>query len=111
MSANWSLYKHKDIDSEGLKREFSLYGEVVFARVVRDLEGKSRGYGFVEFSNNSEFLTAFRTASGKFFKGKQIVVDAEYARLSKSFRPMRLGGGLGATRKSKGRRYQRYFLF
>jgi U1 small nuclear ribonucleoprotein len=88
-----------------------LYGEVVFARVIKDLEGKSRGYGFVEFSNNAEFLSAFRQASGKFIRGKQINVDAEYARLNKSFRPMRLGGGLGSTRRSKGRRYQRYCSF
>lgn len=84
-----------------------MYGEVVFARVVRDLAGKSRGYGFVEYSNNSEFLSAYRQAFGKFIRGKQINVDAEYARLSKSFRPMRLGGGLGQSRKTKGRRYKR----
>lgn len=96
------------MDSETLKREFSLYGEVVFARVVKDLEGRSRGYGFVEFSNNAEFLSAYRNASGKFIRGRQINVDAEYARLTKSFRPMRLGGGLGGSRKTKGRRYQRY---
>lgn len=88
-----------------------MYGEVVFARVVRDLAGKSRGYGFVEFSNNSSSCRRTGRRSGKFIRGRQINVDAEYARRRKLFRPMRLGGGLGQTRKNKGRRYKRYFLF
>ena len=107
MSAGWFSHKHKDVDSETLKREFSSYGEVVFARVVKDLEGRSRGYGFVEFSNNAEFLSAFRQASGKYIRGRQVVVDAEFARLNKNFRPMRLGGGLGTSRRSKGHRNRR----
>lgn len=90
-----------------LKKEFSLYGEVVFARVVKDLEGQSRGYGFVEFSNNQEFLSAYRQASGKWIRGKSINVDAEFARVTRAFRPMRLGGGLGQTRRSKGLRFKR----
>ena len=79
--------------------------------MIKDLESNSKGYGFIEFSNNSEFLSAFRQGSGKWLRGKPINVDAEYARVTRGFRPMRLGGGLGQTRRSKGLRFKRYFLF
>lgn len=95
------------MDTETLKKEFGVYGEVVFARVVKDLEGNSKGYGFVEFSSYTEFLAAFRQASNRRIKDKPIFVDAEIGRINKQFRPTRLGGGLGRSRRTKGKRYQR----
>ena len=93
------------MDSELLKKEFYAFGDVLFARVVKDLEGRSRCYGFVEFRNNSEFLNAFRQANGRCIKGVPVCVDAEYSRLNKHFRPMRLGGGLNQKRLTKGSRF------
>ncbi len=68
---------------------------------MRDLEKKSRGYGFVEFEREKDFISAYRQASGKKILERRIEVDAEYGRTKKSFRPIRLGGGLNKTRKSK----------
>jgi U1 small nuclear ribonucleoprotein len=41
---------------ERLKREFhGVFGEVVHVHIVKDTKtGKSRGYGFVEFSDDRE---------------------------------------------------------
>lgn len=41
---------------EKLKKEFDKYGKIKKVRIIKDLEGKSRGYGFVEFEKKSEFL-------------------------------------------------------
>lgn len=38
-------------------------------------------------------------------KGREIEVDVEYGRTRKTFRPMRLGGGLGYSRRSKNHPY------
>ena len=44
---------------ERLKREFDgIFGDVVSVRIVKDLQGKSQGYGFIEFSED-------RMADGK----------------------------------------------
>lgn len=39
------------------------------------------------------------------------MVDAEMARTNKYFRPMRLGGGKGTTRRSKNHPFKKYRLF
>ena len=46
---------------ERLRREFDgVFGDVVSVHIVRDKAGKSRGYGFVEFSDDHE-------ADGKYY--------------------------------------------
>lgn len=40
---------------EKLKEAFGRYGSIKSVRIVKDLEGNSRGYGFVEFKSKSEF--------------------------------------------------------
>ena len=51
-----------ETNEERLKREFDgVFGEVVSVHIVKDTKtGKSRGYGFVEFSDDRE-------ADGKFY--------------------------------------------
>lgn len=88
-------------------KEFSEFGNINDARVVRDKQGKSRGYGFVEFEETKDFLAAYAHGSGKKVDGWRVYVDAEYGRTNDNFRPMRLGGGLGRTRKAKKHPYKR----
>ena len=46
-------------DSDGLKSAFSEYGEVVEAKVITDRDtGRSRGFGFVTFSDDGEAKAA-----------------------------------------------------
>ena len=42
---------------------------------------------------------AYKSADGKKIDGKRVVVDVERGRTVKSWRPRRLGGGLGGTRR------------
>lgn len=42
---------------------------------------------------------AYKHADGKKIDGKRVVVDVERGRTVKSWKPRRLGGGLGGTRR------------
>ena len=46
-------------------------------RVIRDQQDKSRGYGFVEFDNKEDFVTAYKNANYRKIDGHKIIVDYE----------------------------------
>lgn len=95
------IYKLDYKAEEGdVAKQFSKFGEVKYCRVVRDLEGKSRGYAFVEYQTVEQLMQAYRKGSGVKILGREVEVDCEYARTKKDFRPRRFGGGLGSSRKS-----------
>lgn len=83
---------------ESLRREFEEYGPIKTVRIVVDLDGKPRGYGFIEFEREKDMRTAYKDADGKRVDGRRIVVDVERGRTVKDWRPRRLGGGLGGSR-------------
>ena len=59
-----------------LEAAFAAYGTVTSAQVVTDREtGRSRGFGFVEMSNNTEAQTAITALNGKDLKGRAINVN------------------------------------
>lgn len=65
-------YKLQDKD---LKEIFENYGTVDSARVIFDRETRrSKGFGFVEMSNDDEANNAIRELDGKEFMGKNIAV-------------------------------------
>ncbi|PRP83742.1 hypothetical protein PROFUN_09074 [Planoprotostelium fungivorum] len=82
-----------------LKREFESYGPIKKVRVVMDTNGKPRGYGFIEYEKEKDVKSAYRSADGKKIDEKRVVVDVERGRTDRSWRPRRLGGGLGFTRR------------
>ena len=64
------------VNDEGLKETFTPYGNVVSATVVKDRRsGRSKGYGFVEFENDSEAKAAIEGLNGKELQGRNIVVN------------------------------------
>jgi len=81
-----------------LKREFEEYGPIKRVRLVKDKEGKSRGYAFIEFEKERHVKTAYKQADGKKIDGRRVLVDVERGRTVNGWRPRRLGGGLGGTR-------------
>ena len=61
---------------EDLRDAFSKAGTVESAVVIRDREsGRSRGFGFVEMSNDTEAKAAQEMWDGKEFDGRAIVVN------------------------------------
>jgi hypothetical protein len=74
----------------GLREAFSQFGEVTEANVVTDREtGRSRGFGFVSFSDDTACENAMRAMDGAELDGRAIRVnEAEN-------KPRRGGGGGG----------------
>jgi len=64
-----------DFDDVDLKEMFELYGEVSSAKIIMDREtGKSRGFGFVDMSDDNEAKIAIETLDGASIKGKKLSV-------------------------------------
>jgi len=65
-----------DATDETIKQAFESFGEVTSARVIKDkYTGQSRGFGFVEMSQQSQAQTAIKSLNGKELLGKQINVN------------------------------------
>ncbi|MDR1336661.1 MAG: RNA-binding protein [Tannerella sp.] len=63
-------------NAEGLQDLFSNYGEVTSANVITDREtGRSRGFGFVEMTNDAEGQKAIDELNETEFDGKTISVN------------------------------------
>lgn len=75
-------------DDQSLRQLFETKGAVSSAQVVIDREtGRSRGFGFVEMSNDNEATEAVNSLNGADFGGRAIVVNEA--------RPKTEGGGGG----------------
>lgn len=64
------------LTGDDLQNLFSEYGEVSSAKVINDREtGKSRGFGFVEMSNDEEAKKAIEELNQAEYDGKVINVS------------------------------------
>ncbi|HMU97221.1 MAG TPA: RNA-binding protein [Chitinophagales bacterium] len=62
--------------TEALQQLFENYGEVTSAKIITDREtGRSRGFGFVEMSNDEEAQKAIDELNGSEFDGKALSVN------------------------------------
>eukprot|EP00793_Prasinoderma_coloniale_P002401 PRCOL_00001882-RA len=85
-----------------LRREFEAFGPVRRVRIVVDPKTEQpRGYAFVEFFHSGDMKAAYKEADGMKMEGRRILVDVERARTVEGFKPRRLGGGLGDTRRDR----------
>ena len=65
-----------DTREDDLERAFSAHGEVVEAKVIMDRDsGRSRGFGFVTFANESDAQNAMRELDGSTLDGRTIRVN------------------------------------
>lgn len=62
------------IDDERLRREFSGYGTITSAKVMNDETGRSKGFGFVCFSQPEEATKAVTEMNGKLVGAKPLYV-------------------------------------
>ncbi|WOI47847.1 RNA-binding protein [Acidovorax sp. BLS4] len=84
-------YSFRDDD---LQQTFSQYGTVVSAKVMMERDtGRSKGFGFVEMSNDAEAQAAIQGAHGQNFGGRDLVVNE--ARPMEPRPPRSGGGGFG----------------
>lgn len=89
------------IDDEELKTLFEQHGAVLSARVIMDREsGRSKGFGFVEMSNEDEANAAIEALNGKEASGRTLTVNE--ARPKEERPPRRGGGGFGGGGGGRG---------
>ncbi|MCK4645632.1 MAG: RNA-binding protein [Candidatus Aminicenantes bacterium] len=90
----------REATEEDLRKAFESFGEITSAKIITDrFTGDSRGFGFVEMSNNSEAQAAISGLDGKDLKGRSLKVNEA--------RPRRddRGGGRGGGGFGGGGRY------
>ncbi|KAL6476621.1 hypothetical protein MHYP_G00151200 [Metynnis hypsauchen] len=89
-----------DTTESKLRREFEVYGPIKRIYIVYNKRtGKPRGYAFIEYEHERDMHSAYKHADGKKIDGRRVLVDVERGRTVKGWRPRRLGGGLGGTRR------------
>eukprot|EP01025_Chloroclados_australasicus_P028833 TRINITY_DN2859_c0_g1_i1.p1 TRINITY_DN2859_c0_g1~~TRINITY_DN2859_c0_g1_i1.p1 ORF type:complete len:677 (-),score=148.34 TRINITY_DN2859_c0_g1_i1:248-2278(-) len=90
-----------EMDDEQLGKEFSAFGKITSAKVMRDEKDNSRGFGFVCFQTSEEAARAVSEMSGKILLGKPLYValaqrkDVRRAQLEQQFK-QRMGSGSGS---------------
>ncbi|KAK4056385.1 hypothetical protein OIO90_002528 [Microbotryomycetes sp. JL221] len=89
----------KDVTESELRREFDMYGPLERLRLVRDKDGKSKGYAFIVYERERDMKAAYKEADGLKLHGKRLMIDVERGRTVKEWKPRRLGGGLGGRPK------------
>ncbi len=78
------------VTDDSLRDMFASYGDIASATVIMDRNsGRSKGFGFVEFEDDSAATTAIAEMNGKEFEGRAIVVSV--ARPMKESRPREFG--------------------
>lgn len=83
-----------NVNNSELETMFAVHGSVESANVVTDREtGRSKGFGFVEMSNDQEARTAISSLNGKEIDGRSLTVNEARPREEKSG-----GGGFGGSR-------------
>jgi RNA recognition motif-containing protein len=89
-----------NVSNEQLEELFAQYGSVAFAQVVQDRDtGRSKGFGFVEMSSDSEAQAAINGLHEQQLDGRPLTVNEARP---KEQRPG--GGGGGGGGYGRGRR-------
>ncbi|ONH91158.1 hypothetical protein PRUPE_8G096400 [Prunus persica] len=89
-------------DNDALERAFSPFGEIIESKIINDREtGRSRGFGFVTFSNEKAMRDAIEGMNGQNLDGRNITVNEAQSRGSGG------GGGGGGRREGGGGGYSR----
>ncbi len=77
-------------DDDDLRNLFEPFGEVTSAKVIFDRErNRSKGFGFVEMSDNAAGKQAINDLNDSEFEGRALVVKQAEARPERSERPER----------------------
>lgn len=84
---------HYEISEDQLKEIFEEYGEVTSAKIINDREtGRSKGFGFVEMTNEDEANQAISELNDAELKGRNMRVNQARERTG--------GGGGGRDRRN-----------
>jgi RNA recognition motif-containing protein len=85
-----------------LQEMFAQFGDVVSAQIIMDkFSGQSKGFGFVEMSDDNAAQTAINELNGSDFQGRKLGVSVARPREE---RPSNGGGGFNRDRNGGGNR-------
>jgi hypothetical protein len=85
-----------DTTADDLRDLFAAHGEVTRAQVTTDREtGRSRGFGFVDMSNDAEAQAAIEGMNGQQIGGRGLVVNEARPMEARAPRSGGFGGGVG----------------
>lgn len=86
-----------------LQSLFGAYGQVTSANIIMDrFTGRSRGFAFVEMSNDAEGQAAIDALNGSDFGGRSLKVNVARPREERPRGDSRGGGGRGGDRDNRG---------
>src|SRR6202167_5330690 len=84
------------VDSSELEQLFAAHGQVVSAQIINDRDtGRSKGFGFVEMSNDQEAQAAITALNGQQHNGRALTVNEARPREERSGGGGGGGGGRG----------------
>jgi len=112
MKANFTNIYVKNINTEAtddqFRELFEKYGDVTSSSLARDPEGKSRGFGFVNFTTHEAANKAVDELNGKDFQGQDLYVGRAQ---KKHEREEELRKSYEAARLEKASKYQGVNLY
>ena len=95
-----------EVTEEDLKEAFEVFGKVETVRVLKDNDtGRSKGFGFVEMSNNADAQSAISGLNDKELKGRTLKVNTARPRTENRGGRGGFGGGRRGGRQGGGRRF------
>lgn len=112
MKANFTNVYVKNINNdatdEDFRQLFIQYGDVTSSSLARDQEGKSRGFGFVNFTTHEAASAAVEELNGRDFQGQDLYVGRAQ---KKHEREEELRKSYEAARLEKANKYQGVNLY
>lgn len=94
------------IEEADLRESFEAYGAVESVKIITDkFTGRSKGFGFVEMSNDDEAQKAIDELNGATVQGRAIVVNKSEPRPEgerRTFNNNRSGGGFNRDNNRNG---------
>lgn len=66
---------HNNVNEEQLRALFKPYGMVRSVNILMDMEGMSKGFGFVEMDEKNDAVRAIKHLNGSTFAEQEIVVS------------------------------------
>ncbi|KAL4271580.1 hypothetical protein GQ457_13G007270 [Hibiscus cannabinus] len=71
----------ESLNDEELKKIFAEFGTITSAVVMRGSDGKSKGFGFINFENSDDAAKAVESLNGKKFDDKECITDEKLKEL------------------------------
>jgi len=95
-----------EVTEEDLKEAFESFGQIESVKIIKDnYTGRSKGFGFVEMSNNADAQSAIDGLNDKELKGRTLKVNTARPRTENRGGRGGFGGGGRGGRQGGGRRF------